>query len=69
MAIVIKELVAKLDESGSETSRSLHFTFGKAGNSIGGGLYIPKGTPVPDKLIIYFATDPVETVLEEKGEE
>jgi len=34
--------------------KNKHFTIGKLGDKISGGLYIQKGTEVPDEIVISF---------------
>ena len=45
------ELQAKYD---CVIGKSKHFTIGKLGDEISGGLYIRKGIEVPDDIIISF---------------
>lgn len=45
-------LVAKLDQKGSETAKYYHYTFGRVGGNISGGLYISKDCIPPTALAI-----------------
>jgi hypothetical protein len=48
---MILKIIAKLNKRGSETAQYNHYTFGKPGSDVNGGVYIKKSTTNPPDVI------------------
>ena len=58
-------LIAKYDQI---TGKRKHFTIGKPGSKISGGIYFGKGVPIPKELTIMFKFKESEKEELEDGE-
>jgi hypothetical protein len=51
------------DVAGSECSVMDRYVFGRPGSAISGGIYIKKGTPLPDKIILLLKEEKEDAKL------